>query len=185
VTADVENMTPDVGLDAGAVVADEGVVDAGPDGSTLDGFMGTDAVPGPIDLSGVYAVRHVVRLTSSAAFGVGDEAHTIVTLAFLRGSVYRMQVSDQQGTELFVVNELDFASPDPGTYQFQYPLDDPDPPEGCTHVDQRFQRGTFSRDAPFSLDGDEDLTIDFGGEDCAEEDAIVQLGVEWRPIAQP
>lgn len=184
VTPDVGPLTPDAApLDAAPVETDGDV--GATDAVVPDAFVAPDAIPGPVDLSGVYAVRHQVTLTGSRAYAVGDEAHTIATLVFLRGSVYRMEVRDQQGAELFVVPELDFASPDPGTYQFEYPLDDPLPPEGCTRTDERFQRGTFTPDPPHSLDGDEDLRIEFAGEDCAEEDAVVQQRVEWRPVPRP
>ena len=180
--ADGAPPPPDAGTDAAPSDADVGPpTDVAPP----DAYVAPDALPPPIDLSGVYAVRHRVTLTSSREFSVGDEAHTIVTLIFLRGSIYRMEVRDQQGTELFVVQELDFASPDPGTYQFEYPREDPNPPEGCTHTDVFFQRGEFSGADGFLLDGDEDLSVEFGGEACGEEDAVVQQRVEWRPVPRP
>ena len=177
--------TPDGAEPADLGSASDGDVGPIPDGLPGDGFVAPDVRPPPIDLSGVFAVRSEVTLTSSREFDVGDEAHTIVTLVFLRGSVYRMEVRDQQGTELFVVAELDFASPDSGTYQFSYPLEAADPPDGCARTDERFQRGRFTGDGPFQLDGDEDLRIVFAGDDCGEDDAMVQQHIEWRPVPRP
>ena len=56
---------------------------------------------------------------------------------------------------------------------------------GCTVRDDHFERGTVEGEGPFSLRGTEDLQIDFDGEACNLEDAVVQFTVEWNPIPNP
>ncbi len=195
VTPDASVVTPDAAsldavagdaatVDGGDAAESDAVSDGGvePDGPEMDGFVPPDVLPPVIDLSGVYAVRHEVRLTGSRDYAVGDVFHTIVTLHFVGGSAYRMEVRDQQGGQLFVEDALDFTSPEPGRYQFEYTRDGDAPPDGCVQRDVRFQRGTVDDVGPYVLAGTEDLNVEFEGEACAASDATVQFDVEWNPV---
>ena len=174
-----------------ALAADGAATDAalGPDAGTVDGAA-SDAVPmdgarpaPDAPLAGLYAVTHTVTLSGDRSFVPGAAENTIVTLTGRGPGTYRMEVFDPDGTPLFAVDDLDFAAPEAGRYQFEYALVHPDPPAGCSRMDRHFQRGTFEGVEPsVHLAADEDLQVQFEGEGCRAEPFLVRFAVRWVPI---